>query len=609
MADQKNDTTENQAPYEGSLRDELDDARLRFERYMSLASDAFWETDANHILIDGSPTMLKLLEQGNVMRLGQSLFHDMDQKTAMSPDWARLKEHMDRHEPFQDLDVRFQIGEDMTLWWSSSGAPHFDDYDNFLGYVGTLREITDERAASRHHLLQTQVMQGMAEGVFIIGADATILDVNRSAERIMRLSREELVGHKSIGEIWPSAGVDDAVVSRGLEVLAEEGSWQEEVRLHPGDDEIWVDASLFAVPGEDGQLPHTDRILIAREITEERAAKQELEANKAQLEQAQSIAQLGHWEWDQRTDVVKASAEFRRLYGFAENTVLTGDNLMDRVHPDDRTLLVEGMNDPARLTNNRWAVEYRVKQADNSYLWLAAQSNVLHDTDGNITSVIGTVLNVDDQHQAQTRLRESEERLRAVMEASLDAIMHLRALRDEGNRIVDFVYIDANESAANLSNRTRTELVGHTLTSLFPEVRDNGVLALYADFVESGQSVEREERASSDAVSVDWMRILAVPNGDDLALHIQDITDRRNAEERLRLSEVRLNDVISATSDLVWETDADHRMTFRSDRYKEITGVDQSVNMGVRPWENPRIGCFCSNGQGWKYETGALPSQ
>jgi len=71
------------------------------------------------------------------MLRGQSLFQDMDKKLAKSPDWEALQAAMDRHEPFQGVDVRFQIGEGMTLWWSSSGVPHFDDNDNFMGYVGT----------------------------------------------------------------------------------------------------------------------------------------------------------------------------------------------------------------------------------------------------------------------------------------------------------------------------------------------------------------------------------------------------------------------------------------------------------------------------------------
>ena len=296
------------------------------------------------------------------MLRGQSLFQDMDKKLAKSPDWEALQAAMDRHEPFQGVDVRFQIGEGMTLWWSSSVVPHFDDNDNFMGYVGTLREVTEERAASRQHLLQTQVMQGMTEGVFLIGADATILDVNSSAERIIRRPREELIGHKSISEIWPAAGIDDTVVTRGLEVLAEEGVWQEEVLLHPGDDEIWVDVRLFGVPTEDNQSPYTDRILIARDITEEKTAKEKLEANKARLEQAQGIARLGHWEWDMKTDVVTASAEFRRLYGFDDGTTLTGEALMDRVHPDDSSILLDGMNDPGRPAKDTWGHQYRVEQ-------------------------------------------------------------------------------------------------------------------------------------------------------------------------------------------------------------------------------------------------------
>ena len=104
MTTKKDVTEEKFSSDEGALKARQDDARLRFERYLTLASDSFWETDAEHKLIGGSPTMLELMEEANVMLRGQSLFQDMDKKLAKSPDWETLQAVMDRHERFQDVD-------------------------------------------------------------------------------------------------------------------------------------------------------------------------------------------------------------------------------------------------------------------------------------------------------------------------------------------------------------------------------------------------------------------------------------------------------------------------------------------------------------------------
>jgi diguanylate cyclase (GGDEF)-like protein/PAS domain S-box-containing protein len=61
---------------------------------------------------------------------------------------------------------------------------------------------------------------------------------------------------------------------------------------------------------------------------------------------------------------------------------------------------------------------------------------------------------------------------------------------------------------------------------------------------------------------------------------IQDISERKEAEEALRQSEVRFRDIAESTSDWIWETDADLRFSHYSNRLKEATGVDPEGLLG-----------------------------
>ncbi len=59
-----------------------------------------------------------------------------------------------------------------------------------------------------------------------------------------------------------------------------------------------------------------------------------------------------------------------------------------------------------------------------------------------------------------------------------------------------------------------------------------------------------------------------------------DITSRTRAEAALRASEVRFRDFANAASDWFFETDAEHRFTYFSDRLREITGLEPNGPIG-----------------------------
>jgi PAS domain S-box-containing protein len=67
---------------------------------------------------------------------------------------------------------------------------------------------------------------------------------------------------------------------------------------------------------------------------------------------------------------------------------------------------------------------------------------------------------------------------------------------------------------------------------------------------------------------------------------IQDITKRKQAEEKLSESAARFRDFAKVSSDWFWEVDADFKITFLSGRYKEITNVEITDAIGKRFQEN-----------------------
>lgn len=63
-----------------------------------------------------------------------------------------------------------------------------------------------------------------------------------------------------------------------------------------------------------------------------------------------------------------------------------------------------------------------------------------------------------------------------------------------------------------------------------------------------------------------------------------DIDDRRRSIARLQESEARFRDVAMTASDMLWETDAEGRFTYLSDRAEAIIGLPPEMALGRTPW-------------------------
>jgi len=131
--------------------------------------------------------------------------------------------------------------------------------------------------------------------------------------------------------------------------------------------------------------------------------------------------------------------------------------------------------------------------------------------------------------RAQQQLRESEERFRAVQEASPDGFAVLECVPDEHGKVVDFVCVYLNEAAARMAKRSREELVGSRLLALYPGHRDVGLFDRYVDVARSGIPWIGEVEYRTEGLNT-FVRIAAARVGNGVGVSIVDVSERKRAE-------------------------------------------------------------------------------
>lgn len=94
-----------------------------------------------------------------------------------------------------------------------------------------------------------------------------------------------------------------------------------------------------------------------------------------------------------------------------------GDGWLDRVHPEDRERVVARVRAASNVAVPR-TNEYRLRHRDGEYRWMFTRGVPLLNPDGSVREWVGTASDIHDRKSADQRLRESEERYRALVEAS-----------------------------------------------------------------------------------------------------------------------------------------------------------------------------------------------
>lgn len=205
--------------------------------------------------------------------------------------------------------------------------------------------------------------------------------------------------YRTDGELIGRAGA-----TRGSVVGEESLALVPDVTQH-GADRLTVSVpggrlELFTTPytpyfgREELQLVRNAAALVHVTLERTYAHAREVAAREA-LDEAQRIVHLGSWRMDLATGRIAASDEMYRLYGLEPGDgELTRERLLAQVHPDDRGTSVVADAIAAGLTD--FTNEFRIVLPDASQRWLAARGSLVADASGEVTSVIGTCLDVTE---------------------------------------------------------------------------------------------------------------------------------------------------------------------------------------------------------------------
>lgn len=148
--------------------------------------------------------------------------------------------------------------------------------------------------------------------------------------------------------------------------------------------------------------------------------------------------------------------------------------------------------------------------------------------------------------EAVAAAQHSEEKSRALLESSMDAVLYLSSRRNKRGVVVNFELRGCNHRAERLLGRPRKDLSGMNLSELFPG-SDERACAMLQRVIESGATCEEEWQCEAGC-----FRVRAVSGGGLVVVSLHDATAAKQYEYQLHETQMAYRMLAENIPQLFW---------------------------------------------------------
>ena len=427
------------------------------------------------------------------------------------------------------LEHRIWRKDGALRWVRNTPVPHRDEKGRLLSYDGLIKDITEQKLAEEA-LRESEarfraLVESTSDWIWAVDKNGRYTYSSPKVKDIIGYEPYEIIG-KSIFHLLPreeSSRLEETfkdIIKYPKPFFA-----LENINIHKDGRHVTLESSGVPIFDEKGKFQGYR--CIDRDITErkrsETALRESEERFRALVQNLQDIIVIARRDGT----IAFENPATEMTLGYS----LVGRNYIELMHPDDVPTAVKSFEQVANNENRHIPTMLRARHADGSWLYLEILATNLFDNTS-IQGMLAVCRNVTERMMVQIALQASEERYRALFDQSPVGVFLFN------NKLV---ITECNERLAQILQTSQETIIGLELDTL----KDAEVIQKLREAIDGNVTFYEGPYSSTPGNIVLYISAVTSPLRDNhgnvvggIAV-MQDITDKKLAEEMLRASEER----------------------------------------------------------------------
>jgi PAS domain S-box-containing protein len=451
----------------------------------------------------------------------------------------------------EELIQRRPDGEEIIILCNA--GPIHDESGSITGGLIAWRDITERQHAEEQLRQREELLQKLIDNIPVIivmyPPDIKGITVNKEFERVTGWTQAEVQSMNIMEVCYP----DPVYRQKVADFMDRLYGWM--------DIEMTIkDGSRIETTWSNFRLKDDTNVGIGLDIRQRKQFEQALQESEMRFRSVLDHSIDAAYRRDlglDKYDYMSPAIEHILGISAAEMTTMGIQEVLDRIHPDDRSKVEESMQQLTKTGKGKF--EYRFKGKDGRYRWLADYSNIIYAENGTPRYRAGIVRDETERKQFEQALQESEMRFRALA----DNIAQLAWMTDPTGWIYWY-----NQRWFDYTGTTLEEMQGWDWQKVHHPDHVERVVEKFKHHLQIGQPWEDTFPIRAKDGQYRWFLSRALPIHDEQGQVLQwfgtntDITEQLQIEAALRQSEERFRIALEGSPMVVFSMDRDLRYTW-----------------------------------------------